>query len=228
VGPGTASTVNALRSPSAPPVAFAGAVLCGGESRRMGRDKALATLGGVALARRVADALLAAGAAPVVAVGGDAPRLAALGLVVVPDRTPGEGPLGAVITALGSIEFDVVAVLATDLVAPDPRSVRRLVAALAASAADVAVPTAAGRRHHHHAVWRRRAHPVLLDAFAEGERAIKRALDRLVVLEVPGLDPETLDDADRPDELARAASRLIIAPGSGPDSAATPGPGLPG
>lgn len=210
---------------SAPYAAFAGAVLCGGDSRRMGRDKALTPLGGVPLARRVADALIEAGASPVVVVGGDAPRLAALGLTVVPDRTPGEGPLGAVITALGALEVDIVAVLATDLVAPDPQSVRRLVAALAASDADVAVPTAGGRRHVHHAVWRRRCRPALLGAFTEGERAIKRALDRLAVLEVHDLDAGTLDDADDPVELARAAARLAAAPAPGSGRAGTTGPG---
>ncbi|HJR26495.1 MAG TPA: NTP transferase domain-containing protein, partial [Acidimicrobiales bacterium] len=42
---------------------FTGVVLCGGRSTRMGRDKALLELHGVPMARRVADALTAAGAA---------------------------------------------------------------------------------------------------------------------------------------------------------------------
>ena len=41
--------------------AFAGAVLCGGRSRRMGRDKALIEIGGVPLAMRVASAVRDAG-----------------------------------------------------------------------------------------------------------------------------------------------------------------------
>lgn len=51
----------------------------------MGRDKALIEIGGVPMARRVADALGAAGAAEVVAVGGSAPALRSLGLTVAPD-----------------------------------------------------------------------------------------------------------------------------------------------
>ena len=51
--------------PAPAPVAFAGAVLCGGASRRMGSDKALLGVEGRAMAVRVAGALAAAGGRPV-------------------------------------------------------------------------------------------------------------------------------------------------------------------
>ncbi|HEX3090596.1 MAG TPA: NTP transferase domain-containing protein, partial [Ilumatobacteraceae bacterium] len=57
-----------------------GAVLCGGASRRMGSDKATMQVAGVAMARRVADALTAAGCARVFAIGGEAADLTGLGL----------------------------------------------------------------------------------------------------------------------------------------------------
>ncbi|MGH9084822.1 MAG: NTP transferase domain-containing protein, partial [Acidimicrobiales bacterium] len=53
--------------------------MCGGSSTRMGRDKATLEVGGVAMAVRVADALRAAGADEVRAIGGDAAGLARLG-----------------------------------------------------------------------------------------------------------------------------------------------------
>ena len=52
----------------------------------MGTDKALLEVDGVALARRATDALNAAGATRVVAVGGDASSLTALGLDVLADE----------------------------------------------------------------------------------------------------------------------------------------------
>ncbi|HEV7719921.1 MAG TPA: NTP transferase domain-containing protein, partial [Iamia sp.] len=113
-------------------VAPVGAVLCGGASRRMGRDKALVPIDGVALARRVADALVAGGCVRVLAVGGDAAALAALGLEPVLDRWPGEGPLGGLATALSATdEGDRLVLAPCDLLHPSA-VVAALLGALAA------------------------------------------------------------------------------------------------
>jgi molybdopterin-guanine dinucleotide biosynthesis protein A len=101
----------------------------------MGRDKALVLIDGVPLARRVADALEAGGCARVLAVGGDAPALAALGLEPVPDRWPGEGPLGGLATALGAVTGaaaagEVLVLAPCDLLHPSPAAVAMLLAAL--------------------------------------------------------------------------------------------------
>jgi molybdopterin-guanine dinucleotide biosynthesis protein A len=195
--------------PGAPPVRAAGAVLTGGSSQRMGTDKALLELDGTVLACRVAGALTAAGCAPVVAVGGDASRLARHGLTVVADRHPGEGPLGAIITVLEHLEpldVEVVVVLACDLADADPRAVHAVLEPFATDPGlDVVVPRGPARRHMHHAAWHRRVLPELRLAFAAGERAPRRVLERLRVLELPvaGLDPRWLADLDTPDDLAR-------------------------
>ena len=96
-------------------MAFAGAVLAGGASRRMGSDKAFAEVGGRPLVARAADTLARAGADPVAVVGGDAAGLARLGLHRVPDRWPGEGPLGGLITALDTSPRPVTVIVACDL-----------------------------------------------------------------------------------------------------------------
>src|SRR5262245_1565825 len=93
---------------------FSGAVLTGGASRRMGRDKALVEVDGRPMAGRVAAALREAGAAEVQAIGGDAAGLGELGLDVVPDRFPGEGPLGGIVTALSAASQPVTVVVACD------------------------------------------------------------------------------------------------------------------
>jgi molybdopterin-guanine dinucleotide biosynthesis protein A len=178
-------------------VSFAGAVLTGGASRRMGTDKALLNVDGRAMALRVADALWQAGADRVIAVGGDTEGLSGLGLEVVPDRHPGEGPLGAILTALAATTEDVVVVLACDLVDPDPEAIRATVAAL--GEADVAAPPG----ELLHAAYHRRAEAVLADAFAAGERAPRRAVAALHVVEVVGLSGEALADADDPEDLPR-------------------------
>ena len=165
----------------------------------MGRDKALVELGGQPLVRRVARALEAAGAMRVFVVGGDRPRIEAIGLDVVADRFPGEGPLGGVLTAMTESETTIVAVLATDLVAVDPAAIRAVLDALCDH--DVAVPVAGGRRHFHHAVWNRSAQTRLEAAFGAGERALKRAARSLDVVEVDGIAAAALADADTAEEL---------------------------
>jgi molybdopterin-guanine dinucleotide biosynthesis protein A len=192
-----------------PPLRVAGAVLTGGGSRRMGVDKALLEIDGVALARRVHDALLAGGCAPVVAIGGDAPALTALGLDVVPDAHPGDGPLGAIVTALEALAptgADIVVVLACDLADADAAAVRAVLAPFRGplgALVDAVVPRSPERRHMHHVAWRTSALPVLRAAFAEGERAPRRVLERLAVheLSVTGLDERWLADLDTPADV---------------------------
>ena len=99
-------------------------VLAGGRSRRYGADKSLVHVGGVAMVRLVADALVAAGIPSVIALGGDEAALRELGLSVLADHHPGEGPLGALVTAFAEITADVLVVAACDLPALDGTFVR--------------------------------------------------------------------------------------------------------
>ena len=165
----------------------------------MGTDKALLEVDGTAMARRVADALLAAGADDVVAVGGDGPALATLGLRPVPDEHPGEGPLGGILTALAATTAEVVVVLACDLPAPDPSVIISVVDAL--DDADVAAPSHGGHLELLHAAYARSAQAALSEAFAGGERAPRRAIGAVRVNVVPDLPAAALADADRPEDL---------------------------
>lgn len=183
---------------------FAGAVLAGGASRRMGVDKALIRLEGRALVARVADVIRLAGATEVTVIGGDEAAITGLGLAHTSDRWPGAGPLGGLVTAIGHAGTDPVVVLACDLVAPDPAAVRRVVAALeAATDADAAVPDADGLVQWLHGAWRWRAGARFETAFASGERAIHRAVIAagLVLVTVDGIPREALADADTVDAL---------------------------
>jgi molybdenum cofactor guanylyltransferase len=181
--------------------AFAGAVLCGGASRRMGRDKALVSVDGRALALRVADALRAAGAEPVLGVGGDLAALAALGLAGVPDEEPGAGPLTGILTALAQGAAPVTFVAACDLVAPSADAVIATVRAL--GDADVAVPLVDGRRQWMHAAWRAGAAAPLTAAFAAGERAVHAAVAAAGLRLADGsLPASAVADADTPADLA--------------------------
>src|SRR3954462_6906248 len=92
---------------------WVGAVLTGGSSRRMGRDKATLLIDGTTMAERVASALVEAGAASVVCVG---PAVGALRSVR--EDEPGSGPLGAIVAALRWADPRPVVVAPCDLVDP--------------------------------------------------------------------------------------------------------------
>jgi molybdenum cofactor guanylyltransferase len=161
----------------------AGAVLCGGASRRMGRDKTLIEVGGRAMACRVADAVRLAGCDPVVAVGGDPDGLAALDLAAIADAFPGEGPLGGVITALRWSPDAAVVVVAADLPWLDEHTVRA-VAAAGERGGELAVAVTE-RMQPLCGWWPRRLLPELEAAFAGGCRSMHAMLADLVVVAVP-------------------------------------------
>jgi molybdopterin-guanine dinucleotide biosynthesis protein A len=168
----------------------------------MGRDKALLPVAGVPMARRVADALHAAGAHSVHAQGGDAPALEALGLVVRPDVVPGGGPLPATLQALDETGTEVVVILSCDLLRPSAAAVAATVEALLAAPEAVgAVPVVDGHRQWTHAAWRRSARAGLRAGQRTGVGSLQRAAADLPLVDVPGLDPAAVADADRPEDL---------------------------
>lgn len=105
-----------------------GVVLAGGRSSRMGSDKALVEVDGVAMARRVADALAAGGCDPVWCQGGDAPALALVGLAVRADDVAHRGPLAAVAAALRAAAPQDAVVAACDLPDLDGPTIAGLIA----------------------------------------------------------------------------------------------------
>lgn len=113
-----------------PPHQLLGAVLAGGESRRYGRPKALALIGGQPMARWALDALRPhftmrgmVGCEPFVAHS--------FGVPSRPDLLPGLGPLGGLITALEwaeELRLRGVFLLACDMPLVDPPLVGRILA----------------------------------------------------------------------------------------------------
>jgi molybdopterin-guanine dinucleotide biosynthesis protein A len=153
------------------------------------------------MAARVAAALRAAGADPVVAVGGDVAALAARGLTVWPDGHPGEGPLGAIATVLALALTPVVVVAACDLPWLDEASVAAVLAALAGAPGAAVAVARTDRTEPLLSAWRvAAAGPVVAAAFAAGERAVHAALDRLAVVEV-AVAAGPLRNVNRPGDL---------------------------
>ncbi len=94
---------------------FSVAILIGGDSSRMGTDKATLEVDGIPMATRVAQAATRAGADEILLIGGTQARAKKLQGTWKKDAFPGEGPLGGVITALKSATHDSVVVLSCDM-----------------------------------------------------------------------------------------------------------------
>lgn len=169
----------------------------------MGRDKALLPIDGLAMAARVAAAMAAAGADEVFCVGGDVGRLRALGLEAVPDRHPGQGPLGGLVTAFAWARHPVLLAAPCDLLHPSASAMAAVVSTLASAPAAVlgVVPVAGGIRQPLDGAYRAEVGAVLAAAFAAGERSVKGAVAAVPVIELDTPDPGAHADADVPADL---------------------------
>lgn len=185
-----------------------GAVLAGGASRRMGRDKALlAPGGGPPLAERAARSLEAvlAEVVMVVAEAGD-PRFPGRTLVV--DRHPGLGPLAGLEAALGAAGNRPVLVTACDLPHLTPGVVRRLLGdermgreMAETSTARTRVAASGDRLQPLLALYAPACHAPVVAALEEGRLALFRLLEDLVVTPV-AVPPAALVNLNRPRDLA--------------------------
>lgn len=102
-----------------------GVVLCGGRSRRMGRDKALLELGGRTLLERAVEALDAVCAEVLLAPGSES-RYATLGRREVLDAADGVGPLAGLVSALEAARTEWLIALACDMPGVDARVLEEL------------------------------------------------------------------------------------------------------
>jgi molybdopterin-guanine dinucleotide biosynthesis protein A len=121
----------------------AGAVMAGGQSRRMGSDKAMLRLreDGPTLLERSLDVLRPV-CAELLVVASDRPAYAGLGARQVPDHYPGAGPLGGIASALEASAEDHVIVVSCDMPFLAPGLIERL--ANTTTDADVVVPVLPG------------------------------------------------------------------------------------
>jgi len=175
----------------------AGYLLAGGQSSRMGRDKALLPFGSMTLAGHIATQIREA--AGNVTLIGPPERYAHLGFPVIPDAIPGCGPLGGLLTALRSTAADWNLIVACDMPhLTAPFLVRLFEAAAEGSNPDCVVAESEGRRHPLCAVYHRRVLPA-------AESAINRKLfkmhDFIATLRTeawPVLDPALLRNVNTP------------------------------
>lgn len=207
------------------PQVIAAAILSGGQARRfLGRDKGRLVAGadGRTILERQLDVL-----APLVqqivivtsqarlpefdpkffpvefsplTTGKTQPGRISVKLSVVVDHYPGEGPLGAVLTALEIVDpLDVLAI-AGDMPDISGPFVRDLISLHERSGYDVTAAESSRGVEPLAAIYGRAAYPVLRASFAGGERALHRAL-RLVRLGLMPADETNFRNINAPEDL---------------------------
>lgn len=158
------------------------AILAGGASRRMGRDKALMPFRGVPLIQHVTEQLRPMFAE--IIVGANSPSaFGFLKLPVIPDRVPGKGPLMGILSCLSAITSDLCFITGCDVPWIDPGFVQTLLRR--APGHDIVVPrTPEGYFEPLFAVYRRSVAAAAQNAIDAGERRIAVLFDRVRVCPV--------------------------------------------
>ena len=210
--------------------ALSGIILSGGQSRRMGQDKAFLELGGRRLLDHVAEALGQV-CDDLVVVANDVERYRGPGWRVAPDAFPGAGSLGGLYTGLQAARHPYVVTVACDMPFLNVALLRYL--AEAAQGWDAAIPrahiegmTGRGSRRDGsptakdvdlqplHAVYHRRVARPIRDRIAAGDLRMIGFLPAIRARyvsaeEVQRLDPQGLSffNANTPEEWQAVVER---------------------
>lgn len=192
---------------------LSGLVLAGGESRRLGLDKARLLFGGRPLLDIVAGRLAEVCAEVIVVASPQRPpEVTPPGARVVFDETPGLGPLAGIQAGLKAASFPFAFVAACDMpflslpllryMAGLPRTYEAL------------VPEVQGRRHPLHAIYSRACLPAVEELLRAGQRSIGELLTRVRVQavgeeEVRRWDPDGLTLFNLNDRRDLATARRV-------------------
>jgi molybdopterin-guanine dinucleotide biosynthesis protein A len=195
-----------------------GVLLAGGLARRMGGgDKPLRLLAGRPLLDHVIERLRPQVAGLVLNANGDPVRFAAYGLPVVADSVPDyAGPLAGILagldwTAENRPDCPLIATVATDAPFLPRDLVGRMAEALTVNQADLACAASGGQAHPVIGLWSVRLREDLRRAVVEeGVRKVDvwTAGHRLAVVPFPDRPVDPFFNANRPEDLDRAAALL--------------------
>ena len=152
-----------------------GWVLAGGQSRRMGRDKAALSLAGVPMLQRMLEKLAALKLKPQVAGLQTVPI--DLQATVIEDAHPGCGPLSGIETALRHSHAALVLVVSVDLPLVSTELLDWMLERAAATGALATIPRLLGEAQPLCAVYRRELLESVSHALLSGDFKVMRAIE---------------------------------------------------
>ena len=184
-----------------PPQPITGYLLAGGQSSRMGTNKALLSFHGELLVERALRKLRRL--CSTVAIAGGVPELSPYALVI-PDEFPGQGPLGGIVSALEHSTTERNLFLAVDMPLLPVAALEALLSA-SGDPALVTLAQSAGRVQPLCGVYSRRALPVLRAELLKGNRRVRAAVEATGAIHYwQAPDPAWFTNVNTPDEFAAA------------------------
>jgi molybdopterin-guanine dinucleotide biosynthesis protein A len=186
-------------------------IQAGGQSRRMGRDKALIDYHGRPLLAHVIDTLRQLSDDVIVVSNRSdsyGPIVQPPGARLVPDYEPPSGPLGGLAVGLAAMKHDLAVVVACDMPLLNLDLLRYLIER--AGHVDAVVPLTGDQYEPLHAVYRRTCLAPIQRRLANDQRRVSSFFDEVRVAAIPeaewrALDPSgrSLSNLNTPDDLAQ-------------------------
>jgi molybdenum cofactor guanylyltransferase len=152
------------------------AILAGGKSSRMGQDKSLLVVEGQPLIQRIHRQLRAQFDDILVSTN-DPAKYGFLGARAVPDREPGQGPLGGIASAVEAAIYDRVFVVACDIPVVPRHVVTKML--VAAEESDCVIARSSVGHEPLFSVYRKSALPAMRAVLDSGERRISALFSRV-------------------------------------------------
>lgn len=173
-------------------------IQAGGQSSRMGEDKALKTFLGHPLIQRVVDRLTPI-ADEIIVTTNHPDDYTFLNLRLFSDLKPGRGALGGLYTAIASASHPIVAVVACDMPFASPMLIETMRRLLAEEEADVVIAKSEEGYEPLHAIYRRKTCLPAIEKSIDADQW--KVIAWFPQVKVRVLTPEEIKSAD-PDGLA--------------------------
>lgn len=151
-----------------------GVLLTGGESRRMGQNKALLEINGKSLIQKNLDVLKNI-CSEVIISSRDEKLYHGYGYPVIPDVLKGKGPLGGLYSVLQKANYEKVFLVGCDMPFINEEAIRWLFQEL--EDFDTVVPYIDGKMHPLHAFYHRRIMPVIEEKLYNDKLRLADVLD---------------------------------------------------
>ena len=190
------------------------AIIAGGKSVRMGRDKAFVKLAGKPLIQHVIERSRDLGQTETILIANQPERYRHLGLPVFSDVCPNKGSLGGIYTALTYAQSPHTLVIACDMPFIKPELLRFMIAQISDDI-DIVAPRVGGYPQGLHAIYSQSCRQPIRKQLEANRLKVIRFYDRMRVRYLDEADYEPYDvdgrsfvNLNTPEELRQARKLL--------------------